>query len=79
INNFLQGKGEAGATDFGRVAVNSTFGIFGLLDIATEARMQKHNEDFGQTLGKWGVPSGPYLILPLLGPSTVRDTAALPA
>jgi phospholipid-binding lipoprotein MlaA len=79
INNFLQGKGEAGATDFGRVAVNSTFGIFGLLDIASEAGMQKHNEDFGQTLGKWGVPSGPYLILPLLGPSTVRDTAALPA
>ena len=79
INNFLQGKGEAGATDFGRVAVNSTFGIFGLLDIASEAGMQKHNEDFGQTLGKWGVPSGPYLMLPLLGPSTVRDTAALPA
>lgn len=79
VNNFLQGKGEAGATDFGRVAVNSTFGIFGLLDIASEAGMQKHNEDFGQTLGKWGVPSGPYLMLPILGPSTVRDTAALPA
>lgn len=79
VNNLLQGKGEAGATDFGRVALNSTFGIFGLLDIASEAGMPKHNEDFGQTLGKWGVPSGPYLMLPLLGPSTVRDTAALPA
>jgi len=79
INNLLQGKGEAAGTDFGRFALNSTFGIFGLLDIASEAGMPKHDEDFGQTLGKWGVPSGPYLILPLLGPSTVRDTAALPA
>lgn len=79
VNNVLQGKGEAAGTDFGRFALNSTFGIFGLLDIASEAGMQKHDEDFGQTLGKWGVPSGPYLILPLLGPSTVRDTAALPA
>jgi len=79
INNFLQGKVEDGGTDFGRFALNSTFGIFGLLDIASEAGMPKHNEDFGQTLGKWGVPSGPFLMLPLLGPSTVRDTAALPA
>jgi len=78
-NNFLQGKGEAGATDFMRVALNSTFGIFGILDIASEAGLQKHNEDFGQTLGYWGVPSGPFLMLPLLGPSTIRDTAALPA
>jgi len=79
VNNLLQGKGEQAGTDFGRVALNSTFGVFGLLDIASEAGMQKSDEDFGQTLGKWGVPSGPYLILPLLGPSTVRDTAALPA
>jgi phospholipid-binding lipoprotein MlaA len=50
-----------------------------VLDIASEAGLQKHNEDFGQTLGVWGVPSGPYLMLPLLGPSTIRDTAALPA
>ena len=78
-NNFLQGKGEAGATDFMRVALNSTFGILGILDIASEAGLQKHNEDFGQTLGYWGVPSGPFWMLPLLGPSTVRDTAALPA
>ncbi|MFC5510677.1 VacJ family lipoprotein [Massilia jejuensis] len=78
-NNLLQGKGEAGATDFMRFALNSTFGIVGILDIASEAGLQKHNEDFGQTLGTWGVPSGPYLMLPLLGPSTFRDTAALPA
>jgi phospholipid-binding lipoprotein MlaA len=79
VNNLLQGKGEAGMGDVTRVAVNSTFGIFGLLDIASEAGIQKHNEDFGQTLGVWGVPSGPFLMLPILGPSTVRDTAALPA
>ena len=79
VNNFLQGKGQAGMGDFARVALNSTFGILGVLDIASEAGIPKHNEDFGQTLGVWGVPSGPYLMLPLLGPSTVRDTAALPA
>ncbi|MBJ7309871.1 VacJ family lipoprotein [Rugamonas sp. CCM 8940] len=77
-NNLLQGKGEAGMSDVTRVTLNSTFGLLGLLDIASEAGLQKHNEDFGQTLGRWGVPSGPYLMLPLLGPSTVRDTAALP-
>jgi phospholipid-binding lipoprotein MlaA len=79
VNNLLQGKGQAGMGDVTRVALNSTFGIFGLLDIASEAGIQKHNEDFGQTLGVWGVPSGPFLMLPILGPSTVRDTAALPA
>ncbi len=79
VNNLLQGKPEAGMGDVTRVAVNSTFGIFGLLDIASEAGIQKHNEDFGQTLGVWGVPSGPFVMLPVLGPSTVRDTAALPA
>jgi len=78
-NNLMQGKGQEGMSDFMRVAINSTFGIAGVLDIASEAGLQKHNEDFGQTLGVWGVPSGPYLMLPLLGPSTIRDTAALPA
>jgi phospholipid-binding lipoprotein MlaA len=77
-NNLMQGKGEAGMSDFTRVAMNTTFGFGGLLDIASEAGLKKHGEDFGQTLGYWGVPSGPYLMLPLLGPSTVRDTAALP-
>ena len=77
-NNLMQGKGEAGMSDFTRVVMNTTFGIGGLFDVASEAGLQKHNEDFGQTLGYWGVPSGPYLMLPLLGPSTVRDTAGLP-
>jgi phospholipid-binding lipoprotein MlaA len=79
VNNLLQGKGEAGMTDVSRFALNSTLGILGLFDIASEAGLQKHKEDFGQTLGTWGVSSGPYLMLPLLGPSTVRDTVALPA
>jgi phospholipid-binding lipoprotein MlaA len=65
-------------SDVARFALNSTLGIAGLFDIASEAGLPKHKEDFGQTLGVWGVPSGPYLVLPLLGPSTVRDTVALP-
>ncbi|CAN7632888.1 VacJ family lipoprotein [Pseudoduganella sp. LjRoot289] len=77
-NGFMQGKGEQGMSDVMRVALNSTFGLLGVLDIASEAGLRKHNEDFGQTLGYWGVASGPYLMLPLLGPSTVRDTVALP-
>lgn len=77
-NNLMQGKGEQGMSDVTRVALNTTFGLGGLLDIASEAGLQKHNEDFGQTLGFWGMPSGPYLMLPLLGPSTLRDTAGLP-
>jgi phospholipid-binding lipoprotein MlaA len=78
VNNLAQAKGQDGMTDLTRFAFNSTFGILGVLDIATEAGLRKHNEDLGQTLGYWGVPSGPYLMLPLLGPSTIRDTAALP-
>jgi phospholipid-binding lipoprotein MlaA len=78
INNFLQGKPADGLSDVMRVAVNSTMGLGGLLDIGTEAGLPKHKEDFGQTLGKWGVKSGPYIVLPLLGSSTLRDTAALP-
>lgn len=77
-NNLMQGKGEAGMSDLTRVALNSTFGLGGLLDIASEAGLKKHNEDFGQTLGYWGVPAGPYLMLPILGPSTVRDASGLP-
>ena len=77
-NNLMQGKGEAGMSDFTRFTLNTTFGLGGLLDIASEAGLQKHNEDFGQTLGYWGMPSGPYFVLPLLGPSTVRDAAATP-
>jgi len=79
VNNLLQGKGEKGLQDIARVGLNTTFGIFGLIDFASPAGIPKHNEDFGQTLGWYGVQSGPYLMLPLLGPSTVRDTVALPA
>lgn len=78
VNNLLQGKGEAGLQDVVRVSMNSTFGLFGLIDIASQAGIPKHNEDFGQTLGWYGVQPGPYVMLPLLGPSTVRDTVALP-
>lgn len=77
-NNLMQGKGEQGMSDVTRVALNTTFGLAGLLDIASEAGLRKHNEDFGQTMGYWGMPSGPYVVLPLLGPSTLRDTAGLP-
>lgn len=78
VNNFLQGKADQGFSDVMRVTFNTTFGLGGLLDIASEAGIPKHKEDFGQTLGKWGVAPGPYVVLPLFGPSTVRDTAALP-
>lgn len=78
VNNLLQGKGEAGMSDVARVTLNTSFGLLGLIDFASQAGLPKHNEDFGQTLGYWGVPSGPYLMLPLFGASTVRDTAALP-
>lgn len=78
VNNLLQGKVGDGMSDVMRFTFNSTFGLLGFLDIASEAGLAKHKEDFGQTLGKWGVASGPYLVLPLLGPSTLRDTAATP-
>ena len=77
MNNLLQAKFEEGFQDFGRVIFNSTLGIAGIFDVASGAGFQKHNEDFGQTLGRWGVGSGPYLVLPILGPSTIRDGTAL--
>ena len=73
LNNLLQGKVGEAASDAGRVVVNTVLGVFGLWDVATPMGLEKHEEDFGQTLGKWGVGSGPYLVLPLLGPSTLRD------
>ena len=73
VNNFLQGKPADGFTDWMRFIVNSSFGLFGLHDIATEAGLEKHNEDFGQTFGRWGAGPGPYLVLPFLGSSNVRD------
>lgn len=71
LNDLLQFKFSQAASDGSRVIFNSTFGIIGLLDVTD--RLPKHNEDFGQTLGYWGVKSGPYLMLPILGPSTIRD------
>ena len=78
VNGYLQGSGVDGTTAVMRVAVNTTFGLGGLLDVSSAAGLQKKNKDFGQTLGKWGVGSGPYVVLPLFGPSNIRDTAALP-
>ena len=73
-NNGLQGKPMEAAETGLRVAVNSVFGVFGLFDLATWAGIQRRSADLGQTLGVWGVPSGPYMVLPLFGPSNVRDT-----
>lgn len=77
VNNLLQGKGEFAADSLARVTTNTLWGLGGIFDVATGLKIPKHSEDFGQTLGVWGVGSGPYLVLPLLGPSTVRDTAGL--
>ena len=75
LNNALQGKFTTAYSDFGRVMINSTWGLLGLFDVASEAGIERHQEDFGQTLGWWGFPDGPYIMLPLFGPSNVRDTA----
>jgi phospholipid-binding lipoprotein MlaA len=77
-NNLLQGKLEDAVNDWGRFAFNTVFGFLGMWDVASDMGLEKHNEDFGQTLARWGVGDGAYLVLPLLGPSTLRDTAALP-
>lgn len=76
LNDFLQGKAGDGAQDVARLVVNTVLGIGGLFDPATRMGLVRHDEDFGQTLGTWGVPPGPYLMLPLLGPSTLRDGPA---
>ncbi len=75
-NQFLQGKFKQGSQDVARFVINSTLGWGGVFDVASGAGLPVHDEDSGQTLGRWGVPPGPYLVLPLLGPSTVRDTPA---
>ncbi len=72
-NDLLQLKVVRAIADVGRIVVNSTAGLYGLVDVASRVGLKKHNEDFGQTLGYWGVGNGPYLVLPILGPSTVRD------
>ncbi|MFZ2508846.1 MAG: VacJ family lipoprotein [Steroidobacteraceae bacterium] len=79
VNDLLQLKLLATLVDIGRFALNSTLGIGGLLDPASSFGIPRNNEDFGQTLGRWGVPAGPYMVLPLLGPSTLRDAPALAA
>jgi phospholipid-binding lipoprotein MlaA len=73
VNNFLQGKFEQGVNDWARFTFNSTIGLLGLHDVASEMGLEKHNEDFGQTFGRWGAPPGPYLVLPFLSSSSVRD------
>lgn len=78
VNSVLQLKGEAAAENLTRFWVNTLLGLGGILDVASEMQIPRHPEDFGQTLGRWGVGPGPYVVLPILGPSTVRDTVALP-
>lgn len=78
VNNTLQLKGEAASDSFFRFGVNTFMGLGGVLDVAGEMGIERHTEDFGQTLGYWGMGPGPYIVLPLLGPSTLRDTLASP-
>lgn len=73
INNLLQGKFKDSLSDTGRLLLNTTLGLGGLLDPATDAGLAKHDEDFGQTFGKWGIKPGPYIVIPFLGPSDLRD------
>ncbi len=78
VNSLLQLRGREAYDSLVRFNVNTVFGLGGVLDIASEMGLPRRKQDFGLTLGRWGVPTGPYLVLPLLGPSTVRDTAVLP-
>lgn len=75
-NNVLQAKPAAAGVDTARLIFNTTFGLLGFIDVGTKMGLQRSDEDFGQTLGYWGVQSGPYVVIPLLGPSTVRDAVA---
>ncbi len=77
VNNLLQGKVSNSFSDIGRLAINSTIGILGFFDVASSMGLTKHDEDFGQTLGAWGMESGPYIMWPLFGPSTLRDSPSL--
>ncbi|CAN5498791.1 VacJ family lipoprotein [soil metagenome] len=78
VNNILQWKVTDGTSDVIRVGTNTLFGLGGVMDVASDFGLEKHSEDFGQTLGHWGVGAGAYMVLPVLGPSSVRETAALP-
>ncbi len=77
VNSALQFKMQNAADNFARIQINTLFGLGGIFDVASELNIDRHHEDFGQTLGHWGVPTGPYLVLPFFGPSTLRDTAAM--
>jgi phospholipid-binding lipoprotein MlaA len=77
VNSLLQGKLKQGASDVGRVGINTTMGLLGIFEVATRMGFPRHKEDFGQTLGYWGVKEGPYLVLPFLGPSDLRDAVGL--
>ncbi|HUL63143.1 MAG TPA: MlaA family lipoprotein [Burkholderiaceae bacterium] len=79
INNLLQGKVAEAGSDICRVALNTTVGLLGCFDVATRVGLTRSNEDFGQTFGRWGVAPGPYFVIPLLGPSTVRDSVGIVA
>lgn len=78
VNLLLQGRPADGFSDLLRFGTNTVFGVFGLFDVATGLGLPRHDEDFGQTLGKWGMPPGAYIVWPLLGPSTLRDSLGMP-
>ncbi|PXW97137.1 phospholipid-binding lipoprotein MlaA [Sphaerotilus hippei] len=78
VNLFLQGRFAEGFSDMMRFGSNTVFGMLGVVDVATELGFERHGEDFGLTLGRWGVPSGAYIVWPIFGPSTVRDSVGLP-
>jgi phospholipid-binding lipoprotein MlaA len=78
INNGLQGRGQETGDSIGRVMVNTTLGLVGLIDVASDLGIDRHSTNFGATLGRWGIFPGPYVVIPLLGPATLREVAALP-
>lgn len=78
LNQLLQGKPGKALNDFSRFCINTTIGLVGLFDVASKIGLERHDEDFGQTLGTWGVPSGPYLVIPFYGPSSPRDLVGAP-
>jgi phospholipid-binding lipoprotein MlaA len=78
INNGLQGRGQETGDSIGRVMINTTLGLGGVIDIASDLRIDRHSTNFGATLGRWGIYPGPYIVLPLLGPATLREVVALP-
>ncbi len=78
VNNALAGRKQETGDSIGRVFVNTTVGVLGLFDVATDLKIERHKADFGTTLARWGVKPGPYVVLPLLGPATLREVAALP-